>query len=205
MDGDQGKRDATPQAAAPGQPAGAPETADWVFAYGSLMWDPGFDPAEIALARLEGYARSFCLRSVEHRGTRDVPGLVLGLDADARAHCRGLALRMPDADRDWIIAYLRGRELVTDAYAETTVPLTLADGRVVHAVTYVMRRDHWQYAGGLPAPEQAAIIAAAHGGRGPNADYLFNTARHLAQIGLHDRAMEELSDAVRRILDQQKR
>ncbi|MDO5613449.1 MAG: gamma-glutamylcyclotransferase [Paracoccus sp. (in: a-proteobacteria)] len=172
----------------------------WVFGYGSLMWDPGFDPTETVRARLEGYARSFCLRSIEHRGTPDRPGLVLGLDADMSAHCTGLALRIPEGGHDDIIAALRARELVTQAYAEALVPLALEDGRQVQALAYVMRRDHWQYAGGLAAPEQARIIALAHGRRGPNADYLFNTARHLAQIGLADENMDALSDAVRQLL-----
>lgn len=172
----------------------------WVFGYGSLMWDPGFDPEESVRARLEGYARSFCLLSVEHRGTRDRPGLVLGLDAAPGGHCSGLALRIPAGEHDRIIADLRARELVTAAYAEAQVFLRLEDGRQARALAYVIRHDHPQYAGGLTAPEQARIIAAARGGRGPNADYLFNTARHLAQIGLADDSMDELSEAVRRIL-----
>ena len=56
------------------------------------MWDPGFQPLETVKARLDGYARRFCLRSVRHRGTAEAPGLVLGLDPDDSAHCRGLAL-----------------------------------------------------------------------------------------------------------------
>lgn len=156
--------------------------------------------AETRLARLGGYARSFCLRSIEHRGTRERPGLVLGLDADAGATCSGVAMRIPQGDHDAVMAYLRERELVTDAYAEAVVDLALDDGRRVRAVTYVMRPDHWQYAGGLCLTEQARIIAAAHGGRGANADYLFNTARHLAQIGVPDPVLDELSDAVRALI-----
>ena len=52
----------------------------------------------------------------------------------------------------------------------------------------------------LPADEQARIIAQAHGGRGPNAEYLFNTAAHLAQIGMPDDHLDALSDAVRALL-----
>ena len=70
-----------------------------LFAYGSLMWDPGFPVAEMTPARLEGYARSFCLLSVVYRGTVEAPGLVLGLDAHPGAHCIGLALRV--AEPDW--------------------------------------------------------------------------------------------------------
>lgn len=172
----------------------------WVFGYGSLMWDPGFKVAEQVTARLDGYARSFCMRSTRYRGTDEAPGLVLGLDEDSNAHCTGIALRFHDADRDQVLAYLRERELITYAYREAVLPVTLADGRKVQALAYVMRRDHVQYAGGLPACEQARIISVAHGQRGPNADYLFNTTRHLAEIGLQDEALDALSEDVRRLI-----
>ncbi len=174
---------------------------DWVFGYGSLIWDPGFVPAETARAWASGYARSFCLRSIQHRGTRARPGLVLGLDEQPGARCGGLALRIADHDHDEVLAYLRARELVTDAYQEAILPLLLENGRRVEALAYVMRRDHVQYAGGLPLDEQARIIAGAHGGRGPNAEYLFNTAAHLARIGLGDAAMDRLSVKVRKLLE----
>lgn len=175
---------------------------EWVFGYGSLIWDPGFVPVETVRAWVKGYARSFCLRSIQHRGTASLPGLVLGLDEQPGAECGGLALRVADHDHDEVLAYLRARELVTDAYQEAILPLRLEDGRQVEALTYVMRRDHVQYAGGLPLDEQARIIARAQGGRGPNADYLFNTAAHLTQIGLGDRDLDRLSDQVRRLLEQ---
>ena len=174
---------------------------EWVFGYGSLIWDPGFAPIETVRAWVSGYARSFCLRSIEHRGTSTLPGLVLGLDEQASGRCSGLALRIADADHDEVLAYLRARELVTDAYREAILPLQLEDGRRVEALAYVMRRDHVQYAGGLDLAEQARIIAQAAGGRGRNADYLFNTASHLTQIGLRDAVMDQLSDEVRKLLD----
>jgi cation transport protein ChaC len=172
----------------------------WVFGYGSLMWDPGFRPAETVKARLTGYARSFCLKSTRYRGTIDAPGLVLGLDEDAQASCSGLALRVAPQDRDSVFAYLHEREMITKAYREEVVPVVLEDGRQVEALTYVMRRDHEQYMGGLCVREQARIIARAHGGRGPNSDYLFNTARHLAQIGLSDATLDQLAEDVRRLM-----
>lgn len=172
----------------------------WVFAYGSLMWDPGFPVAEMAPARLDGYSRSFCLLSVVYRGTAEAPGLVLGLDTHPGAHCVGLALRVADPDWPEALAGLRERELTTYAYSEEFLPLELQDGRRVEAVSYVIKRDHEQYAGGLALVEQARMIANAHGGRGPNAEYLFNTMRHLAQMGVEDRELDELSQQVRGIL-----
>lgn len=169
----------------------------WVFGYGSLLWNPGFDPEETVHARLPSYSRSFCMRSIHHRGTEERPGLVLALDAHPDAVCEGLAMRV--AEREWesVLAYLRERELVSSAYLEKTLPVSLQDGREVTAVTYVIDPDHVQYCGGLALEEQARIIAAAHGGRGPNAEYLFNTASHLAELGIPDPELDWLCDRVR--------
>ena len=169
----------------------------WVFGYGSLMWAPEFPVAESVIAQADGWRRSFCLRSVCHRGTEGRPGLVLGLEPQPRHICTGLALRVEDALWPGVIAGIRTRELVTEAYREARVPLALADGRRVEALTYVMRPEHWQYAAGLSPDEQAAIIAAAQGGRGPNADYLYNTVAHLADLGIPDDDLADLAARVR--------
>ncbi|WP_121065743.1 gamma-glutamylcyclotransferase [Chachezhania antarctica] len=169
----------------------------WVFGYGSLLWNPGFPVAERAVARLDGYHRSFCMRSIHHRGTPEDPGLVLALDAMAGASCTGLALRVETGHEDTTLAYLRERELVSSAYLEKTVSLELAgQGKSVEAVAYVIDADHVQYCGGLPLDEQARIIARAVGGMGHNAEYLFNTARHLDEIGLADADLQWLADRV---------
>ena len=169
----------------------------WVFGYGSLLWNPGFEIAESAAARLNGYARSFCMRSIHHRGTEEDPGLVLALDAIEGAACEGLALRVADGQEDATLAYLRERELISSAYLEKMLPVRLADAREVTAVTYVIDPDHVQYCGGLPLEEQAGIIAQAHGGRGPNSEYLYNTAAHLREIGLADADLNWLENRVK--------
>lgn len=171
--------------------------AYWVFAYGSLMWDPQIPVCETVIARVSGYARSFCLRSICHRGTPERPGLVLGLLGQPGGECRGLALGIAAADWPEVLAELRRRELVTEAYAEAWLPLTLEDGRAVEALAYVMRDDHWQTAPGLSLDEQAGIIATAHGGRGPNAEYLFNTVSHLEALGLVEPPLVTLAGLVR--------
>ena len=75
----------------------------------------------------------------------------------------------------------------------------LDNGEVVTAVTYVIDADHVQYCGGMPLEEQAQIIAHAVGGRGPNTEYLYNTAEHLAEIDLRDPDLEWLAQRVRTI------
>lgn len=172
------------------------DTPLWVFGYGSLMWNPGFEPAETVLARLEGFHRSFCMWSIHHRGSEKDPGLVLALDR-ADGGCDGVAMRVQDADRDRVLAYLRERELISAAYVEQVHELALRDGRRVPALCYVIERDHVQYCGGLPLERQAQVIAAAVGGRGPNTEYLYNTADKLLAFGIEDTDMDWLVARVR--------
>ena len=168
----------------------------WVFGYGSLLWNPGFEYEQSALATLSGYHRSFCMQSIHHRGTPEAPGLVLALDERPGSACNGLALLVPTATRQQTLNYLRERELVSSAYVEKTLSITLADGRVVPALTYVVDPEHVQYCGALTMEEQAAIIRWAVGGRGGNSEYLHNTAHHLAEMGVADADLSWLSARV---------
>ncbi len=171
----------------------------WVFGYASLLWNPGFPVAEQRLATLEGYHRSFCMRSIHHRGTEEEPGLVLALDLAERETCHGLALRVEDGAEADTIAYLRDRELVSSAYLERLVPLVLEGGETVTALAYVIDPDHVQYVADLSLEEQAQIIAHAVGGRGPNPEYLWNTADHLITLGVEDTDLDWLSARVREL------
>lgn len=169
----------------------------WVFGYGSLMWEPGFAFDERQPARLEGFHRSFCMRSIHYRGTPEAPGLVLALDAAEGAACAGVAYRVPDAAAAETLDYLRARELVSYAYLETRQPVRLASGAAVEALAYVVDPAHAQYCGGLSLEEQAQIILRASGGRGPNRDYLWNTVAHLDELGIADADLAWLGARVR--------
>ncbi|WP_278923079.1 MULTISPECIES: gamma-glutamylcyclotransferase [Pseudophaeobacter] len=171
----------------------------WVFGYGSLLWNPGFPVAGSEIATLQGYARSFCMSSIHHRGSEEVPGLVLALDEVQGAQCQGLALAVASGAEDQTLDYLRERELISSAYLERNLAVQLASGQEVMAVTYVIDPHHEQYCGGMALEKQAQIIATAVGGRGPNTEYLYNTAEHLSEIGLGDAELEWLMGRVRQI------
>lgn len=164
----------------------------WVFGYGSLLWNPGFEIDDKQIGLMHDYARSFCMRSIHHRGTTENPGLVLALDAAKGASCEGVALRVKAGTEDETLAYLRERELISSAYLERILPVHLVSGDVIEAVTYVIDPAHVQYCH-LELEEQAQVIAKAVGDRGPNTDYLHNTASHLVELGIEDADLNWLS------------
>ncbi|MEM9783787.1 MAG: gamma-glutamylcyclotransferase [Pseudomonadota bacterium] len=194
-------------AALPGAP-GTRAPGFWVFGYGSLLWQPGFPFLERRLARLEGYRRCFRLSSIHYRGTPERPGLVLGLDWDPNAHCLGQAFRVCPSKDNAVRDYLAERELISRSYFEVLYPVTLFDGqdagsggRRVEAICYILDRTHPQYAGALDLDQQARIIAAAEGPRGPNAEYLHNTVAELGKLGIVDEELTSLDQKVRRIVE----
>lgn len=167
----------------------------WVFGYASLMWRPGFDYVEKRRARLAGYHRSLCIYSWEHRGTKQRPGLVMGLDRGGA--CVGLAFQIAKENQSDVMAYLRERELITNVYLERTGTLTLDDGRSTKAVIYVADRHHEQYAGRLEPDEAVRHVCGAVGQMGPNEDYVLNTADHVKELGIRDSWLDAVSEKIR--------
>ncbi|SIT53286.1 ChaC family protein [Mesorhizobium prunaredense] len=170
----------------------------WVFGYGSLIWRPGFAHVETRRARLHGYRRSLCVYSFVHRGTRERPGLVLGLDRGGS--CIGLAFRVPGDLRNEVITYLRERELVTNVYLERMLSIRLdndaTNGERVLAVAYVVDRAHEQYAGALDAADAASVVRGAVGQSGKNEDYVLSTLEHLEALGIRDHWLEEVAKRI---------
>lgn len=154
----------------------------WVFGYGSLMWNPGFPHGQARLARIHGYHRSLCVWSWVHRGTRERPGLVLGLDRGGS--CLGIAHRVAAAHRDETVRYLYARELVTHVYIPVIRPIRIPELGTVAALTFVVDRDHDQYAGKLSATEAAWTVRHARGASGANPEYFANTMAHLEELGI---------------------
>lgn len=172
----------------------------WVFGYGSLMWNPEFPFLRRDVARLDGFRRGFTMASIHHRGTLADPGLVLALDETPGTACDGLAFEVPEDAAEETLAALRERELISSAYVERWLPLALRSGETVTALAYVIERSHPQYRGDDDLETQAQIIARAHGGRGPNAEYLFNTAQHLGELNIADPDIEWLCGRVSQLI-----
>ena len=68
----------------------APSLNDvWIFAYGSLIWNPAIEVESSYPCHIDGYHRSFCFWTVLGRGSQDQPGLMMGLESGGS--CAGIA------------------------------------------------------------------------------------------------------------------
>ncbi|HET9716107.1 MAG TPA: gamma-glutamylcyclotransferase [Pseudolabrys sp.] len=169
----------------------------WVFAYGSLIWRPGFEFIERRHARLIGAHRALCVFSFVHRGTPSKPGLVFGLDRGG--NCRGIAYRISAENKSKTIEYLRSREQVTHVYRETSRRVWLDDDpkQGVHALCYVVDRGHRQYAGRLSLVDQLHYARQGHGQSGACRDYVLAAVKELQTLGIRDTELQILAEKLR--------
>ena len=169
-----------------------PEGDFWVFAYGSLMWNPGFNYTDSAPAHLFGYHRRLCLWSVRYRGNENQPGLVLGLDKGGS--CRGFAYKVDHNDTDEVLDYLCQRELVTGAYHSRICAIELPNQSRVDALTFISKRDHPHYATRLNLQQTVAVVNKARGSRGCNAEYVINTVKQMTKINITNTELHKLAE-----------
>lgn len=175
----------------------------WVFAYGSLMWNPALEYAEVQPCKVDGWRRSFCFWLPMGRGTPELPGLMLALEDGGQ--CEGIAYRLAPEHVRSELGLLWNREMLAGVYKPRWVPTKLRDGRTVNAVTFVVDPRHCQYCGDLPIERAAHHIAFAEGRRGACRDYLTNTAEHARSLGIHDPYLEEMAARVTRLREEQAR
>jgi cation transport protein ChaC len=171
------------------------DTSRWVFGYGSLIWRPGFEHLRTVHALLRGAHRRLCIYSHRHRGTPERPGLVFGLVRGGS--CRGIAFEVEAARWDEVHTYLNEREMDRGVYREAFRPVLLEDNRIVSALAYFVDERHVQYAGTLDVAEQVRLVQSGVGESGPNHEYVLQTATHLERLGIRDRYLHELIDALR--------
>lgn len=165
----------------------------WVFAFGSLIWNPAFLFDDRRTGTVHGWHRQFCLWVRAGRGSPERPGLMLSLESGGS--CRGVVYRLAPGTERTELDVLWRREMMTHAYRPVWVRARTPDGDVP-AIAFAANRVHDRYAPGLDADTVAARLAEAAGPLGRGCDYLFDTVRHLRELGLRDRALETLEAKV---------
>jgi len=168
----------------------------WVFAYGSLIWDPAFHFSEVRVARLPGFERRFCLRSVLGRGSPEAPGLMAGLDDGAG--CTGLAFRVPVDLVKQETRIIWHREMLLHAYAPTFLAAG-TDAGDIEALAFVVDHSAPHYLADLSFEETAQHMATGVGVFGSSLEYLENLTDHLGMLGIEDQHLIELRDRAREL------
>lgn len=167
----------------------------WIFATGSLIWNPGFPHVEQRKAKVVGWRRALCLYSITYRGTPDRPGLVMGLAKGGV--CEGSAFRI-DPDRLLEAAHdLWDREMSHDSYVMVSLEAETEQGRVP-CFSFTPRDGHPQCAHDLAPDTIAETVRRASGARGSNIEYVLNTVDHLDEMGIHDPDLHALADILRK-------
>lgn len=167
----------------------------WVFAYGSLLWNPLLEIEDRSAAELPGWHRSFCLRLEAGRACRDRPGRMLALEPGGRTE--GVALRLPEDRLDHELGLLWTREMVTGAYQPRWLPArALADGSPLQVLAFVAEPGAGGYEPDACVATVAPCIATACGPIGSNVDYVHRLAAALRESGLRDPYIEQLAAAL---------
>lgn len=162
----------------------------WVFAYGSLMWNPAMRFEEVRRAHLPGYARKFCLvETLGGRGSRDYPGLLAGLDHGAG--CDGLVFRIAADAVDRETELLWRRERFREGYRPIFVEVSTDQG-AFHALTFLANPDAPDVDLDIPRARQIEMLATGEGSLGSCLEYLANLVGHLTALGIEDADLSAL-------------
>lgn len=169
----------------------------WVFAFGSLIWNPTFDFVERRTARIHGFHRRFCLWARAGRGSPERPGLMLSLESGGS--CTGVAYRLGRRSAATELDVIWRREMFTMAYRPVWTTAHTSKGPEP-AIAFSVNREHERYVPALSDEAIARYLATGAGPLGRCCDYLFETTKHLRQLGLRDRWLDALEAKVRALV-----
>ena len=169
----------------------------YIFAYGSLLWNPTVDYEDEFLAKVYGFHRSFCMKTNLGRGSLKKPGLMLGLDKGGS--CRGSAFKLRNSEAIKNIDILFRREMVTGAYKPKLLKTILVNGRKVLSLAFTVDKKHKNYFQDKEIQTKAKMISNAHGFLGTCEEYFQNTLESLSELNIVDSEMTAISNYLKKI------
>ena len=172
----------------------------WVFAYGSLIWEGGFEHDDDPVGTVEGLIRRYCIWDMRNRGTPARPALTLGLQRGPGV-CAGVAFHLPEHGLEESLWTVWKQEMAGGYYTAEQVDVLTRRGSVA-ATTFVADPQPPLYAGSPGEALVAGNLAASAGAGGTAADYLAQTAAALRGRGASDPYLQRLENAVRPRLGQ---
>lgn len=169
----------------------------WVFAFGSLIWNPRFNVMETRSAMVSGWHRAFCLGpDTRYRGNPQNPGLMLSLDQGGT--CEGVVMRMSVKTAAQELPDLLRSE---PPFAPVWLDATTANGDL-RAMSFVTKRGEPGFVDHHSRAEAAQILSTAVGMLGSMPDYILNTIENLKSHGIHDSYLWDMANLVAEQLEQ---
>jgi len=163
----------------------------WVFAYGSLLWDPYFRSKTTLIGRLNGWIRKPCLWTVKARGSFEKPGLVFGLDPEPNGFCDGLVIEISGPDWYADLIALWQREMYLNMYRPVWLPIRTQSKQIM-AISFIANQNHIFYTRKVSKTDAARIIADAYGDFGSCFDYYKKTLETLKELHIEDVDLNKL-------------
>ena len=168
----------------------------WVFGYGSLIWNPAMKVEEELRCTISGYQKKFCFWTTLSRGSKENPGLMMGLLEGGE--CHGVAFKINSENVTTELDVLFRREMSHYIYLPTWVTAQCADtNQSFKALTFVVDVDNPRFANNLNHDRIIRTLATAEGPLGRNCDYLFQLVEKLQELGFEDADLLSLSESVR--------
>jgi cation transport protein ChaC len=162
----------------------------WVFGYGSLIWDPALEFAEVRRAFAPKHRRRFILEDIwGGRGTPNDPGLMAALD-DGDG-CNGLCFRIPAQHVEAETEILFKREALGPGYVPTFIPVEMAHTNG-HALTFLADHAIDMIKADLTRETQVRYLATGTGFLGSSYDYLKGVVDHLHEMDIPDPDLDAL-------------
>ena len=168
----------------------------YIFAYGSLLWNPTVEYEGQFLAKTYGFHRSFCMKTNLGRGSFINPGLMLGLDKGGS--CKGSAFKLKKSGAIKNIDILFRREMVTGAYRPKLLKTKLDGGKNVLSLAFTVDKKHKNYFGKKDIQTKANMIAKASGFLGSCREYFDNTLHSLSELNIIDAEMRAISNHLKK-------
>ncbi|KAG1364183.1 Gamma-glutamylcyclotransferase 2-1 [Cocos nucifera] len=155
----------------------------WVFGYGSLVWNPGFDFDEKIVGFIKHYKRVFDL------GKWGTAYCIRGDIAREKAAMQYLERRECEYDQKTSVDFYKEEDNLKPAVTGVLVFTSIPDKKI-----------NKYYLGPASLDETARQIATASGPCGNNRDYLFLLEKAMFNIGHEDDYVIELANEVRKVL-----